>query len=120
MIVRIVLVVLGTLLILTSGLTERPLNTLLDMMHRGFSGGNDEIHAGGAAGTEEDLLDNRKKWKILITGYIIFAIYAVVSIGAIFTLNRKINTLYGSITSMEKSMQEMQDNAGSTVSDNGN
>ena len=52
--------------------------------------------------------------------YIIFAIYAVVSIGAIFTLNRKINTLYGSITSMEKSMQEMQDNAGSTVSDNGN
>ena len=120
MIVRIVLVVLGTLLILTSGLTERPLEFLWTLIRRAFSGRDDEIHTVEAAGTEEDLLDNRKKWKILITGYIIFAIYAVVSIGAIFTLNRKINTLYGSITSMEKSMQEMQDNAGSTVSDNGN
>ena len=120
MIVRIVLVVLGTLLILTSGLTERTLDNLWASLRRIFSDGNDEIHTGGATGTEEDLLDNRKKWKILITGYIIFAIYAVVSIGAIFTLNRKINTLYGSITSMEKSMQEMQDKAGSTVSDNEN
>ncbi len=105
MIVRIALVVCGLLLILTVKFTERPLESLLSLFGNALSGGESSSYQD--AGAEEDLLDNKKKWRLLITGYVIFAIYLLVSIGAIFTLNRKINTLYGSITSMEKSIEDM-------------
>ena len=50
-----------------------------------------------------DLLDNKLKWKILITGYIVFFIALILETAAIFTLNNKINSLYDYVQSNEES-----------------
>ncbi len=118
MIIRIVLVVIGILLILTVRFTEKPVSALLSVFKSVPPGDGENYEPD--TGAEEDLLDNRKKWRFLIAGYAVFAIYVLLSIGAMFTLNRKINTLYGSITSMEASMKEIQESVKTEVSANGN
>ncbi len=50
---------------------------------------------------EDDILNNKQKWKLLIAGYIIFALISVFSVVSVFTLNHKINTLYKSVQELE-------------------
>ncbi len=58
--------------------------------------------------TEEDILDNKTKWRIIVTGYVVFALVTLFLIISVFTLNRKINTLYGSIQDMENRVNTME------------
>lgn len=44
--------------------------------------------------TEDDLLDNKKKWRMIIAGYVIFILFAIFACVAIFRLNAKINSMY--------------------------
>ena len=58
--------------------------------------------------SEDDILDNKTKWKLIITGYVIFALVSLFLIISVFTLNRKINTLYGSLQDMENRVNTME------------
>ncbi len=58
-------------------------------------------------GEEDDILDNRTKWKVLVAGYIVFALIAVFSVVSVFTLNSKINTLYHSVQELESTVGSM-------------
>ena len=63
----------------------------------------------GAADTvaeEEDILDTKVKWRLIIAGYVIFILFAVFSVISIIRLNAKINTLYGFTQDLEKRIEE--------------
>ena len=57
---------------------------------------------------EDDILNNKTKWRIILTGYIIFGIITIFSLISVFTLNNKINTLYHSVQSMEEKLDSME------------
>ncbi len=59
------------------------------------------IETHDACPEEDDILDNKLKWKVLVAGYIVFALVAVFSVISVFTLNNKINTLYHSVQELE-------------------
>ncbi len=76
-------------------------------------------------GDEEDILDNKKKWRLIVSGYVIFIIFVLLSALAMFRLNMKINNIYefsGSqqdkieqqqqeIESLQQTINELQDKA---------
>lgn len=65
----------------------------------------------GADREGEDLLDNKKKWRILMAGYAVFALILLVLLFSVFTLNRKINSLYGSLRHLEETVYSSPEGA---------
>jgi len=61
-----------------------------------------------AEGPEEDILDNKKKWRLIVSGYVIFIVFALLSIGAFFTLNMKINNIYEFSNSQQEVIEQQQ------------
>ena len=108
---RIIFLICGIVIGVTSGKTGAWVDGLIGL----YSGSRhpEPFSEGSANGTDlsgtEDLLDNRTKWKLLITGYIFFAVFMIAAVIAIFTLNQKINTLYGSIQNLEETVRELGD-----------
>jgi hypothetical protein len=72
-----------------------------------FSAADDKTGADGQA--EEDILDNKTKWRLIIAGYVIFILFAIVSIVSIIRLNAKINTLYGFTQDLDQKIEEVSD-----------
>ena len=56
---------------------------------------------------EDDILNNKIRWRVILTGFIILGIVAAVSLISVFTLNNKINTLYNSVQSLEEKVEEL-------------
>ena len=56
---------------------------------------------------EEDMLDNKTKWRMIIAGYVIFILFAIFSIVSIIRLNTKINTLYGFTQDLEQRIEDV-------------
>ncbi len=107
--VRIVLVLAALLLILTLRWTEEPVSRLIGLFLPAEEGAElSSASSMGAEAAEEDILDNRKKWRLLIIGGAVNALLIAGLLISVFTLNRKINTLYGSIRNLELTVQEMQ------------
>ena len=61
----------------------------------------------GAAGAE-DILDNKKKWRLIVAGYVIFILFAAFSVMAMFRLNTKINNIYEFSNSQQETIDEQQ------------
>ena len=93
MIVRLILIAAGLFLILSA----KYLSPAVDRI----AGFVIEKNSPTAVEEEDDILDNKKKWKLIIAGYIIFALVSVFSLISVFTLNNKINTLYKSVQELE-------------------
>ena len=55
---------------------------------------------------EEDILDNKVKWRLIMAGYVVFILFAVFSVISIVKLNAKINTLYGFTKDLENRIEE--------------
>ncbi len=102
---RLFWIACGILIIITFPLHERVVNTLAErgrsraLRHRARSEENE---------TGEDLLDNKKKWRILIVGYCIFVLFMVFAAISIFTLNQKINNLSDITGELKVTVQQME------------
>lgn len=59
--------------------------------------------------TEDDILDNKTKWRLIIAGYAVFILFAIVSMISIIRLNAKINTLYGFTQDLDQRIEEVSD-----------
>ena len=59
--------------------------------------------------SEEDIVDNKTKWRLIVAGYIVFILFAVLSVISMLRLNAKINTLYGFTQDLEQRMEEAGD-----------
>ena len=66
---------------------------------------DDEVPADGS--TEDDILDNKKKWRIIVAGYVFFILFALFSVAAIIRLNAKINTIYGFTQDLDKRIEDV-------------
>ena len=58
---------------------------------------------------EDDILDNKTKWRLIIAGYVVFILFAVFSIISIIRLNAKINTLYSFTQELDQRIEEASD-----------
>ncbi len=100
MIERIVLVILGIILIAASGYLSPAVDGLVSSL------GGRLKDPGTGAGQEvfegDDILDNKTKWRIIVAGFVLLALVAVFSLISVYTLNKKINTLYDSVRNMEE------------------
>ena len=56
---------------------------------------------------EEDLLDNKKKWHMIIAGYVVFILFAVFACVSIFRLNAKINSMYEITQDLRQQVETM-------------
>ncbi len=59
--------------------------------------------------SEDDILDNKTKWRLIIAGYAIFILFAIFAVISIIRLNAKINTLYGFTQDLEQRIEEVSD-----------
>jgi len=66
---------------------------------------------------EDDILNNKTKWRVILAGFIILGAVAVFSVISVFTLNHKINTLYNSVQNMEEILEESMEEPGSSVTE---
>lgn len=65
---------------------------------------------GTAADTsEDDILDNKTKWRLILAGYAIFILFAIFAVISIIRLNAKINTLYGFTQDLDQRIEEVSD-----------
>lgn len=66
-----------------------------------------------AAGQEdtrgaEDIVDNRKKWILIKTGFAAALILALVLFAAVLTLNSKVNSMYRFTTKQQETIEDQQ------------
>jgi peptidoglycan/LPS O-acetylase OafA/YrhL len=57
---------------------------------------------------EDDIVNNRQKWRLIIAGYVIFLLFAVAMIVSIVKLNAKINTIYGFSQDLDKRIESLE------------
>ena len=97
-IIRLLLIAAGVLLLVFS----EKLSPFVDrILPKAVPGKKPEI----ITEEEDGIVDNKTKWRVLIAGYILFALIAVFSLLSIFTLNQKINTLYTSVQRLESEVK---------------
>ena len=58
---------------------------------------------------EEDILDNKTKWRMIIAGYVIFILFALFTIVSVIRLNSKINTLYGFTQDLDQRIEDVSE-----------
>ena len=103
MIFRAGLILIGIILILTQKKTAPLLDSLAALFLFNDSESREEDTT-----AEDDILNNKTKWRMIVIGYVVFILFAIFAVVSIFTLNSKINTLYGSVQNLEETVQEMQ------------
>ena len=59
--------------------------------------------------SEDDILDNKTKWRLILAGYAVFILFAIFAIISIIRLNAKINTLYSFTQEMDQRIEEVND-----------
>ena len=59
-------------------------------------------------GTAEDIVDNKKKWMLIKTGFAAALILALILFAAVLTLNSKINSMYRFTTEQQNTIEEQQ------------
>ncbi len=57
---------------------------------------------------EDDIVNNRQKWRLIVEGYVIFLLFAVAMIVSIVKLNAKINTIYGFSQDLDKRIESLE------------
>ncbi|MCR4908040.1 MAG: hypothetical protein K5985_04355 [Lachnospiraceae bacterium] len=102
---RFVWAAVGILIIAAFPLHERAVNALWENCGAG-AGLKKKRSEENEAG--EDLLDNKKKWRILIAGYCIFVLFMIFAALSIYTLNQKINNLSESTKELKVTIQQME------------
>ena len=113
MIVRIVIIAAGIIILMLSEKAAPVLNGVITpILNAGREHKGKTAVYETAVSEEEDILDNKTKWRILLIGYALFLAIAIFSLISIFTLNNKINTLYSSIQDMEYRVNTMETGAG--------
>ncbi len=102
MIIRVLFIIIALLLLISVKRT----GALVEGAFRKI----DELRAVKAApeDEEEDDLTGKSKWRLIIAGYVIIILFAVFASVSIYTLNQKINTLYGSVRSLEETVADLQ------------
>ena len=58
---------------------------------------------------EDDILDNKTKWRLILAGYAVFILFAIFAVISIVRLNAKINTLYGFTQDLDQRIEEVSD-----------
>lgn len=101
MVVRLTCLFFGILLMALSGKIAPALDSIIGNL---FPASEREHYIT----EEDDILDNKTKWRMILIGYIVFGVVAVFSLISVFTLNNKINTLYNSIQTMEEKLNSME------------
>ncbi len=101
MVIRISCLLIGILLIALSGKIAPALDSIVG---KPFPASEKEH----LFTEEDDILDNKTKWRMILIGYIVFGVIAVFFLISIFTLNNKINTLYNSVQTMEEKLDSME------------
>ena len=94
---------IGMAIIAAAPLIERICGAVLARINAG------EEETGKHGQAEDDILDNKTKWRLIIAGYAVFIIFAIVSIISIIRLNAKINTLYGFTQDLDQRIEEVSD-----------
>ncbi|MCR4743734.1 MAG: hypothetical protein K5894_00720 [Lachnospiraceae bacterium] len=105
MIARLLIIIVAFVLILTA----RKSGALLERVYQK----SDEWKAKNKnlEDEEDDDLTGKAKWRLIVAGYVIFILFAVFAAVSIFTLNQKINTLYGSVRSLEETVSELENSS---------
>ena len=80
MIIRTSLILLGIILLLTMRYTEGSVTRLIELFS--FCKADASLNTDYE---EDDILNNRSKWRMIITGYVIFVLFAVFAVASIFT-----------------------------------
>ena len=111
MIIRILLVLIALLLFLTRRKSGALIEAVLIRMDAKTDIRQHLVRYKHAFIEEEDELTAKGRWKLIIAGYVILILFAVFSTVSIFTLNQKINTLYGSVRSLEETVAELEQGA---------
>ncbi len=93
---------IGVVVIAASPVIERLADRAVAVLDGHFTCGQEQ-----EIGAEEDILDNRTKWRLIIAGYVVFILFAVFSIISIIRLNAKINTLYGFTQDLDQRIEEV-------------
>ncbi len=101
MIIRIILVILGIILIAVSE-KAAPLAEAFSGISGKKAGNNGEGSKRAEEKSEEEDILSIKKWRIIVAGFAVLAAIAVFSLISVYTLNKKINTLYESVRNMEE------------------
>lgn len=57
---------------------------------------------------EDDIVNNKQKWRLIIAGYVIFILFAIVMVASVVKLNAKINTLYGFSQDLDKRIESLE------------
>ena len=70
--------------------------------------GDDHSDRGIRDAGEDDIVDNKQKWRLIIAGYVIFILFAIVMIVSVIKLNAKINTLYGFSQDLDKRIESLE------------
>ena len=90
----------GMLLIAASPVFERAAGVLGER----FSLREEPLQA-----SEDDILDNKTKWRLILAGYAVFILFAIFAVISIIRLNAKINTLYGFTQDLDQRIEEVSD-----------
>ena len=91
-------VCIGIIMIAASPVFER-------LAERFLAGNREET----VPSAEEDILDNKTKWRMIIAGYVIFILFALFTIVSVIRLNSKINTLYGFTQDLDQRIEDVSE-----------
>ncbi len=100
MIIRVVLILSGILVILFSGLLSPALDSILSTLPASGTL-KDETGEKNKEEEEEDIV-NKKTLRLMTAALVICILVAVFSLLSIYTLNKKINSLYNTVQNMEE------------------
>ncbi len=67
-----------------------------------------DSRAAGLADEEDDIVNNRQKWRLIIAGYVILILFSIVMLISVIRLNAKINTLYGFSQDLDKRIESLE------------
>lgn len=92
---------LGMLIIAASPLLERIVGAICRTLRKEDGGSEQKA--------EDDILDNKTKWRLILAGYAVFILFALFAVISIIRLNAKINTLYGFTQDLDQRIEEVSD-----------
>ncbi|MCR5627475.1 MAG: hypothetical protein K6F99_09155 [Lachnospiraceae bacterium] len=113
MIFRIACLILALILVLTASVHEKGTAILIARVRTWIDKNKasltkDAMKVTEVTGQEEDILDNKKKWRIIIAMFCVMIILMIFSVISIFTLNKKINSLSVTTVELQKQVLELE------------
>lgn len=88
---RITVLIAAVLIVVLLPLYEKALNGVLERLKSVTASWRDASEIQTVS--EEDILSNKGKWRILIIGYCVFILFMIFALISIITLNTKINNI---------------------------